>query len=276
MQLPVRISPRRVQGALVALAVTGGLTLVPGLAGTANATELPPAPMTCAAAKAAWQHTAHQQAEARLTALKAAKRLARAKAQHQSAKKQAVLRASAVNASRHYRTLVGWTKTRHTRMGEICSAERSAVKAYRTGKQLALLGIANGLDVTAINADQLTALIEDLLPGVTEHLTDGQLTALLNGFNAASALSPTDALGLFDGLFSPDQITAILGGLASPELLTSLVDSVVGQLSGIGGGLPVPGELDVTGILATLTGILGGDGGLGTLCGLVPIPVLCG
>ncbi|RNL77673.1 hypothetical protein [Nocardioides marmorisolisilvae] len=267
---------RRVQGAFCALAVTAGLMFVPSLAGTANATDLPPAPMSCSAAKALWKKSGHLQNQARLDALKAAKRLAKATATHQGAKTRAALKASAVKAAKHYRSLVAATKVRHTKMGEICSAENSAAKAFGAGKKLALLAVANGLDLSAINTDQLTALLEDLLPGVTDHLTDGQLTALLNGFNAASALSPTDVLALFGGLFSTDQVTAILGGLASPEVLTSLVNSLVGQLSGMGGGLPIPGGLDLSAILETVTGILGSDGGLSTLCGLVPIPVLCG
>lgn len=275
MHLPVAAVSRRAHSALCALALTAGLLFVPALSGTANAADLPPAPITCSAAKTLWKKAGHLQNDARLAALKAAKRLAKAQATHQSRKQQAALKASAVKAAKHYRSLVAATKVRHTRMGEICAAEHSAVKAYRAGKQLALLGIANGLDLTAINPDQLTALLEDVLPGVTAQLTDGQLTALLNGFNAAGALSPTDVLGIFGDLFSVDQVTAILGGAASPEVLTSLLDSLVGQLSGLG-GLPVPDSLDLTAILATVTGILGSDGGLSTLCGLVPIPILCG
>jgi len=276
MHLLVSKFSGRARATFCALTVTASLTLAPALVAAASATDLPPAPISCSAAKALWTRAGHLQNAARLDALKAAKRLARAKAQHQSSKRQAVLKASAVKAAKHYRSLVASTKLRHSRMGEICSAERSAVKAYRTGKTLALLGLANGLDLSTIGADQLTALIEDLLPGVTEHLSDGQLTALLNGFNAAGALSPTDVLGLLGGAFTPDQVTAILGGVASPELLTSLLNSLVGQLSGMGGGLPIPGDLDLSAILATVTGILGSDGGLATLCGLVPIPVLCG
>ncbi|MFL6174737.1 MAG: hypothetical protein ACJ716_17745 [Marmoricola sp.] len=276
MHLPVRALWRRLPGALLALAVAAGATLVPALAGSANATDLPPAPISCSAAKALWKKAGHLQNEARLDALKAAKRLAHAKARHESANRQRVLRAAAVKAARHYRSLVASTKVRHTRMGQYCAAEQSAAKAVGAGKALALLGVANGLDLSSINPDQLAALLENLLPGVTDHLTDGQLTGLLTGFNAAGALSPTDVLGLLGGSFTPDQVTAILGGVASPELLTSLVDSLVGQLSGMGGGLPIPDGLDVSAILATLTGILGSDGGLGTLCGLVPIPVLCG
>jgi hypothetical protein len=275
MHLPLAPLARPAHGAFCALAVTAGLLLVPSLNGTANATDLPPAPISCSAAKALWKQAGHRQNDARLAALKAAKRLAKATASHESAKTRAELRASAVKAAKRYRTLVAATKVRHTRMGEICSAERSAVKAYRAGKQLALLGIANGLDLTAINADQLTALLEDVLPGVTGNLSEGQLTALLNGFNAAGTLSPNDVLGIFGDLFSADQVTAILGGVASPEVLTSLLDSLVGQLSGMG-GLPVPDALDLTAILDTVTSILGSDGGLSTLCGLVPIPVLCG
>jgi hypothetical protein len=276
MHLYVSKLTRRARTALCVLTITAGLALAPALVATASATELPPAPIDCSAAKALWQQAVHQRNVARANALAAAKAVAKSRLKHQSAARQLTLKNIQVAASKKYRTKVAAAKIKHTRMGYACAADDSAVKAYGAGKTLALLAIANGLDVSSINADQLTALIEQFLPGITDNLDPGQLTALLTGFNSGSALSPTDVLGLLGGLFSPDQVTSILGGLASPEVLTSLLNSLVGQLSGMGGGLPIPGDLDLAGILDTVTGILGSDGGLGTLCGLVPIPVLCG
>lgn len=276
MHQHVSMLSRRARTALCALTVTAGLTLAPALVSTAGATELPPAPIECSTAKAAWQQAVHQQQVAHGNALAAAKAVSRARAHHQSAAHQQALKNVATAASKKYRGKVAATRVKHTRMGYACAAPGSAVKAYGAGKTLALLAIANGLDVGTINANQLTALIEQFLPGITDHLDPGQLAGLLAGFNTGAGLSPTDVLGLLGGLFSPDQVTSILGGLASPEVVTSLLESLLGQLSGMGGGLPVPGGLDLGAILGTVTGILGGGGTLPDLCGLVPIPVLCG
>lgn len=276
MHLLVSMLTRRARTALCALTVTAGLALAPALVPAAGATELPPAPMDCAGAKAAWVQAVHQQKVARAAALAAAKAVAKSRAKHQSATRQQTLRNIQVAASKKYRGKVATAKLKHTSMGYACAADGSAVQAYGAGKTLALLALANGLDVSAINADQLTALIEQFLPGITDSLDAGQLAALLKGFNSGPDMSPTAVLGLLGGLYSLDQVTAILGGAASPEVVTSLLDALLAQLSAMGGGLPVPTDLDLAGILATVTGILGSDGGLSTLCSLVPIPVLCG
>ena len=276
MQLFVGRISGRAKAAICALSVSAGLALVPALAAPAGATDLPPAPISCSAAKAAWQQAVRQQKVARAAALAAAKAVVRSRALHQSATRQHNLKKAQVAASRRYHAKIAVTRIRHTRMGSICAAENSAVQANRAGRTLAVLALANGLDLSAINADQLTALIEQFLPGISDQLDPGQLAGLLSGFNSGIGMSPTDVLGLLGGAFSPDQVTAILGGLASPEVVTSLLDSLLGELSGLGGGLPIPTDLDLAGILATVTGILGSDGGLGTLCGLVPIPILCG
>lgn len=274
MQFHAPSLSRRVQSMLCALTVTAGLTLAPALALSASANELPPAPIECSAAKAAWQQAVRQQQAAHAAALAATKAVAKSRAAHQSATRQQALKNIQLSASKRYWAKTSTSKVRHTRMGYACSAPTSAVRAYGAGKTLALLAIASGLDVGAINAAQLTALIEQFLPGIAGDLDAGQLTALLKGFNTGTDLDPTQVLGLLGGLFSPDQITAILGGVASPEVVTTLLATLLGQLSGLGGGLPIPGELDLAGILETVTGILG-SGGLPDLCALVPIPVLC-
>ena len=274
MHLHVTSLSRRARTVFCALTVTAALTLAPAVMAGASATELPPAPIECGAAKASWQQAVRQQQAAHATALAATKALKKSRAAHQSAARQLALKNIQTAASKKFWSKAATTKVRHTRMGYACSAPTSAVRAYGAGKGLALLAIANGLDVGAINADQLTALLEQFLPGVSGDLDSGQLTALLKGFNAGPGLSPTDVVGLFGGLFSTEQITAILGGVASPEVVTSLLQSLLGQLSGLGGGLPIPADLDLGGILETVTGILG-SGGLPDLCALVPIPVLC-
>lgn len=274
MHISLRNFSGRARTALVALTITW-VSIGPAVLEAANAADLPPAPMDCATAKAVWQQAVHQQQVARASALAAAKAVAKSRAHHQSATRQQALKNIQVAASKKYRAKVAGAKIKHTSMGYACAAPGSAVKAYGAGKTLALLAVANGLDLSAINADQLTALIEQFLPGITNNLDPGQLAGLLSGFNSGPGLSPTDLLGLFGGLFSPDQITAILGGVATPDVVTSLLDVLLGQLSGMGGGLPIPTNLDLAGILSTVTGILGSGGSLSTLCGLVPIPVLC-
>jgi hypothetical protein len=205
--------------------------------------------------------------------VKARKALRKAKHSHRPAKVHKAKRV--LKRWRHrYAVRTHNVHVQYARVGYACSAPTSSAHATGTGMELNLLTLASGLVPQVIDTTQLTTLLEQLLPGVTDHLDAGQLGALLAGFNT-TGLSLDDATVLLGSTFSPDQLTALLGGTASPDVVLALAEDIVGQLSGLAGGYPIPGTpLDLTAVVDTLVGILGtaGGGGAGTVvCTLLPI-----
>src|SRR5690242_784079 len=99
----------RARAAFVALTITW-VAVGPAVLEAANATDLPPAPLSCAGAKAVWQQSVHQQQVARATALAAAKAVAKSRARHQSAIRQQTLKNIQVAASKKYRAKVASAK----------------------------------------------------------------------------------------------------------------------------------------------------------------------
>ena len=259
MQFNPTSTVRRTQSALCVLAVTVGLAVAPGMASGATAAPARAAAVSsnCAAAKTALAQARAQDRAAKVAVAKARKSLRKAKAAHKSAQVRKA-KATLVKASKKSRATAKTVQFRGSRVSYACAAPTSAVAARSTGAKLNLLAVANGLSVGSLDLGQLTSLLDQLIPGVTSFIEPGKLTALLGGFNSAGALSPTDALGLLSGSLSPDQITGLLAGSASPEVVTALLGDVVGQLSGLAGGLPIPANLDPTGLFETFAGIFGG------------------
>ena len=276
MQFNPRSVTTRAQAALCVLAVTVGLTVAPSLLVSADASSNPGSNRStatsaeCTAAKNALAQAKRQQQTAKTNVVKAKKAVKKAKKTHRPAK---VRKAKKVltRANSRYAASTRTVKTRQSRIGQACAAPTAAARANGTGQKLSLLGLASGLDVGAINAGQLTTLLNQLLPGVTSNLDAGKLTALLGGFNSGTDLDPTDALALLSGVFSPQQILSLLEGTASPQLLTDLAGHIVGQLSGLAGSFPIPGGFDPTGLFQTLAGMFGGLGAdqLGALLQMV-------
>lgn len=233
-------------------AVTSSATAAPAVA-TADSAE-------CAAAKTALAQARAQQRAAKARLVKARKALRKAQKAHQPVKvrraKKAVKRAAAAHRAR--------TKAanyRGVRMSYACASPTSAVRANGTGQKIALLALAEGLSIDALDIGQLTAVLDRFLPGVADQLTEGQLTALLTGFNTVAGLGdldPSDALALLGGSFSAADITSLLEGAAGPELIGSLAEHILGQLGGLGGGLPLPADFDPTGVFETFLGLFGG------------------
>lgn len=275
----MHLSPRslftRVRAGLCVLTVTLGLAVAPGLVAPASAETAPPVTVTdeCAAAKAVLAETRRQQRAAHAAAVAAQKLIRKAAAAGSSAKVDQA-RAALAKAQARKAVVAGLLKPRVARVSYACAAADSAVRARATGMKLGLLALADGLDLTALDATELTAVLEQLFPGVTEHLDPTRLASLVSGFNAVSAITQTQALTLLSGFLTPTEITAVLGGTASPEALAELAGNVVSQLSGLAGGIEVPAELDLETLWTVLGGLLAGLD-LGPLCALVPIPLLC-
>ncbi|MCZ4500577.1 MAG: hypothetical protein JWQ74_3132 [Marmoricola sp.] len=271
-----RSSSLRAQAAACVLAITAGLTVVPALVSTASAT--PPVvadPAACTSAKAALKKAVAQRATAKKAAAKAVAAVKKAKASHKPAKAKrkaiAQARAARTKADTKYAAAKKLVTTRKKKADSDCAEIVPLAKATAAGKKLGLLAVADGLPVDSLDLAQLTALLEQLLPGVTDQLDPAQLTALLGGFNAAGDLDPAAALALLSGLFSAGDVTALLAGTASPEQLLDLAGSIVGQLAALGGGLPVPPQLDLAGLWDTFAGIFGalGSDQIGSLLGLL-------
>lgn len=275
MRLHSRSTHRRARAVASTLALAVSLATVPALLSPAGAVSSPAAASTasarCNAATTALQHAKHQQAAARLAVVKARKALKKANRHHHAARIAKAKRALATANSR-YRTATNSVKYRQSQARYDCASPTSTTHATGTGEKLGVLALAKGFSAGPINLGQLTTILDQLLPGVTDHLDPSQLTALLSGFNAgAGGLDPTEALALLSGGFSPTQITGLLGGTAGSDVLTGLVGDIIGQLGGLGGGLPIPGGFDPTTLWNTFAGMFGNlnPSQLGSLLGLL-------
>lgn len=255
-----RPSSLRARAGLAGAVVVATLGLSPAMVTSAEAVPRATSGSVsaeCAAARAALAQTRTNQRAAHAKLVQARKELRKA----QQAKKPAKVRQAkkAVEAAgKRYRTVTRNVTARYTRASFACSAPTSAVRAEGAGRSLALVAIAEGLSVGPIDAEQLTALLDKLLPGISAKLTSGQKSALLKGFNtiADGSFDPSALLNVLGGSFSADGITALLQGVASPTVLTGLVTHIAGQLGGLG-GLPAPGDLDLDGLLAVFSGVFG-------------------
>jgi hypothetical protein len=254
---------QRIVSTSAILAVTAGLAVAPGLVQSASARSAAPARSVvtaeCAAAQSALTSAQASQAQAHAAVVKARKALRKAKRTHNAAK---IRRAKRVlrKARARYAARTNDVNVQTVRVGYACSSTTSAAHASGTGSKLDLLATAGGIVPGGLDLTQLNALLERLLPGVAGQLTPGDLTALLDGFNAGP-LSATDASALLGSAFSPDQILALVGGApVDPALLLALAQNIVGDL-GWQTGLPaLPGSFDatdLTGLVQTLAGMFG-------------------
>ena len=274
---------RRTASAVLTMAVTASLAVGPALVqpAAADATRAERGSITseCANAQTAWALAKSAQASAHRTVVKDRKALRKARHTHRAATIRKAKR-HLKRAKRVYAVRTHDERVQAARVGYACSAPTSSAHAAGTGMKLNLLAGATGAAGKVIDATQLAALLEQLLPGVTGQLDAGQLSALLDGFNAG-ALSPDAANVLLGSVFTPDQLLGLLGGSPDPTVVLALLGNIIDELSGLS-GVPVPSTLDTTalqGILGTVTTLLGGltggatGGGTGggPLCGLLGI-----
>jgi hypothetical protein len=258
--MPLR---QRIVSTSAILAVTAALAVAPGLVQSASARSATPARSTvtaeCAAAQSALTSAQANQALARAAVVKAKKKLRKAKKTHNVTKIRKAKRVLR-KARARYAARTNDVNVQLVRVGYACSSTTSAAHASGTGMKLDLLATAGGIVPGGLDLTQLTALLERLLPGVAGQLTPGDLTALLDGFNAGP-LSPTDATALLGSVFSPDQILALVGGgSVDPALLLALAQHIVGELGWQAGVPAIPGSFDatdLTGLVQTLAGMLG-------------------
>lgn len=256
MSINPRSAMTRTQAAICVLAVTVGLTVAPALIVTANAR--PSVSSECASAQAVVKQAQSRQAAAKQKAVRAAKALKKAKKAHLHRAAKVKKAKKAVAAARSgYAAAQRAVKIRQSQARSACANPAPIPAAENTGKKLSLLGLGNGLPVGDLDASQLTALLDQLLPGVASQLNPAELASLLSGFNAGSSLDPAAALALLTGVLDPAAITSVLGGAAGPEVLTDLIEDIVAQLSGLGGGLPIPAGFDPAGLWDTFAGLFG-------------------
>ena len=249
----------RIVSALAVIAVTASLAVVPGLAQSANASRAVPARTSvtaeCAAAHAALASARANKRAAHRNLVKARKALRKAKQTHQPAKVRKAKRV--LKMARHrYAVRTYKVRVRYARVGYACSSQNSAARAAGTGIELDLLATASGVVTQVIDLTQLNALLDRLLPGVADQLEAGKVSALLAGFNSGV---PTldDATILLGSVFSTEELQVLLDGTADPALVLELAEHVIGQLSGLGGGFPIPGAFDPTDLFETFAGMFG-------------------
>jgi hypothetical protein len=255
---------KRALSALVTMAVTASLAVVPAVLGSTSATAAPSAPARssitdeCAQAQTALALAKASQTTAHRKVVKARKALRKAKHTHRRATIRKAKRH--LKAARHrYAVRTHNERVSAARVGYACASPNSSARAAGTGMKLDMLAIATGSGAKLIDPTQLATLLNDLLPGVTGGLSQAQLDALLSGFNAG-APSLDDATVLLGSVFTPDQLTSLLGGSPDPTLVLALTQNIIGELSAMS-GVPVPSTLDTTalqGIVSTVTALLGG------------------
>jgi hypothetical protein len=265
----------RTVSAVVSLAVGATLAVVPALLAQASGSPAPSseARMTvtaeCAAARTGLTNAQSQKAKAHKAVVKAKKKLRKAKHTHRKVRIKKAKRV--LKKARHrYTVRSRAVNTQNKRVAYACAAPTSATRANATGQKVDLLVMATGTVTSLLDTTQLTALIDRLLPGVSGVLSPAQLTSLTSGFNTGP-LSLDDATALLDGSFSLTELQSILGGTASPALVLDLANHIISQLSGMGGGLPIPGSFDPTALLQTISGVFGtlDPSQLGSLLGLL-------
>lgn len=267
---------KRTLSAVLTLAVTASLAVVPALMESTAATAVPSAPARasvtaeCAAAQADLATAKSQKAKATKALVAARKALRAAKHSHRPAR---IKKAKRVVAKARYRFQVRSTNVniQNKRMAYACSSPTSATRAEQTGGQTDLLVMATGILPDVLDLTQLKALLDRIVPGVSGALTPGQLSSLLTGFNAGP-LTPAEATALLGGTFTPTELQALLSGAASPALVLELIQHIAGQLSGLtAGAVPVPGSVDPTSVLQTISGLFGAlsSNQLGSLLGLL-------
>lgn len=256
MYLNPRSVLARAQAALCVLAVTVGLTVAPAMFVTADARGAVGSP--CASAQAVLAQAQSHQAVARQKVAQAAKALKKAKKahDHRAAKVKKAKKAVAA-ANRGYAAAQSAVKIRQSQARSACANPAPNPQAASIGKKLSLLGLGNGLPVGVLDASQLTALLDQLLPGVASQLNPTELLSLVSGFNVGPSLDPTQALSLLTGVLDPAAVTALLSGSASPEVLSDLISDIISQLSSLGGGLPIPAGFDPTDLWETFGGVFG-------------------
>ena len=257
MHLGLRIASSVTLAALAASLVATPDLLSPASAAPAPAAVAAAATETaqCAAARATW--TDAKAAKARAHRAVAAARHELRKARHTGKPARIHKAKKKLKRSKHrYAVRSHSARTAYRAMSYACAAPTSTTRADATGQVLDLLVLATGTLGDAIDPTQLTTLVEQLLPGVSDVLSTEQLTALLDGFNRQN-LSLEDATALLGGSFSTDQLQDILGGAASPALVTDLAEFLVAQLSEMGGGLPIAGPFDPSDLLDTIAGMFG-------------------
>ncbi|HET6154420.1 MAG TPA: hypothetical protein VFE15_15865 [Marmoricola sp.] len=282
MQLNPRSLTMRAQAAVSVLAVTVGLTVAPALLVSANAASSGHAAAdrsstsaACTSAETAVTHARSQQATAKRAVAKAKKALAKAKrAKSHRAAKVRKAKKLVKKANQRYAAATRSVASHQSAARTACktSPAPTANPATGLGQELGLLGLGDGMSLGPISANQLTSLLDQLLPGAAASLDPSQLTALLGGFNGAGDLGFGDAVTLLSGLLDPAQVLDILAGGGSPEALTDLGANILSQLSSLGGGsLPVPGDFDPTGLYETFAGMFGNlsPDQLGSLLGLL-------
>ena len=253
---------RRAVTTAATTAVTASLALAPAVIDPATAASTAPDRSTvvteeCASAQTALALAKSAKARSHRKLVLARKALRKARHSHRAPAIRKAKRHLKV-AKRRYVARTHNARVQTARVGYACSAPNSSARAAGTGMKLDLLAIATGAPGKLIDPTQLAALLEDLLPTVTSHLDQGQLNALLSGFNAGTP--SLDSLTVLLGSdFTPDELTALLGGSPDPALVQDLAENIIGALSGLS-GVPVPSTLatDLPGIVTTVTALLGG------------------
>lgn len=270
---------KRVLVAMTTLAVAATLAFVPGLGTSASAAgSTRTATAQCDSARASLTSAQQSRAKAKKKVVKKKKAVKKAKkASHKvkvkkakKALKRAKKRLKRANADVSLRaTVVSYACA--TPSGRIVAGSPDSV-----GQELNLLqGLLGGDALQLLAPEQLRSLLEALFPGVTELLDPDELAGLLAGFNAAGLPTPDDLFAMVGGALDRAQLEQLLagatGGTVGGELIAAFAETILSQLSHLGGGLPLPAGGYDPASLITLISALNGELSPGLLGELIAL-----
>jgi hypothetical protein len=275
MQLTTRTASAVLSMAVAASVAAGPALMQPASADSTMARSTS-VTSECADAQTAWALAKSTQARSHRVLVKARKALRKARHTHHASAIRKAKR-HVKRAKHRYVVRTHNERVQAARVGYACSAPASSARAAGTGMELGLLSIATGSVGKVVDLSTLTSLLDTVLPGVTDHLDAGQMSALLSGFNAGTP-SLDELEVLLGSSFSPEDLQALLAGTAASGVVEALAQHIIEQLSGLtGGAVPPTDPSQLPALVATLTGVLGGltgggtdgTGGGGTVCVLI-------
>lgn len=303
---------KRLGLAVLLVAISVGMVNLPA---TASASSTAAAASPAARSAAVERSVVNQSACASASkALPKAKKAAKKATKVLAKKKKALKKAKKANRAKHTKKTKAKAKRakkavtkakrslkkKHARVQRLrasksknCAEASSGLSADQLGQLLALLsGATGGGSDLPLNIEQLTDLLDKIVPGGAGAPDPAMLMNLLAGFNSGaldpSSIDPAALAALLGGL-SPDQLTDLLGGAPlDPATALAMFQTFVDMFGGLaGGGFELPGDFDPTNLLDTLGGLLGGLLGgdvpglpdipglpvPGPLCDLLPLPI---
>ncbi len=258
---------KRVLVALTTLAVAATLAFVPGLGASASAADsvratgsVSAATTQCTSARSALSSAQQGHAKAKKKVAKKKKAVKKAKKAHNKAKVKKTKK-QLKKAKKALKRANATVSSRAMTVSQACRAAEAAGLPAQVGQELGILQTLLGGDLLSmLNLKQFMSFLDALFPGLSNQLDSLDVLGMLNGFNSGQVPGLDQLSSLLGGSFDPNQLLQLLGGTADSNLIKDFADNLLGQLSGLAGGLPTPaGGFAFGGVLQTLVDAVSGN-----------------